>query len=126
MKNNKKPNRRIADLEKEISRLTNELIGAEQWNQVLQENIEDSEKQRVAYRRLLKYQTLVLIILNLLSRYTDANDMGRAIETNINRYYRGLTSDIMNIPGDDTIDNFENESFDDEEEHDTEPGEEEF
>lgn len=122
----KKPNRRIGDLEKEISRLTNELIGAEQWNQVLQENIEDSEKQRVAYRRLLKYQTLVLIILNLLSRYTDANDMGRAIETNINRYYRGLTSDIMNIPGDDTIDNFENESFDDEEEHDTEPGEEEF
>ena len=64
--------------------------------------------------------------MNLLSRYTDANDMGRAIETNINRYYRGLTSDIMNIPGDDTIDNFENESFDDEEEHDTEPGEEEF
>lgn len=60
MKNNKKPNRRIADLEKEISRLTNELIGAEQWNQVLQENIEDSEKQRVAYRRLLKYQTLVV------------------------------------------------------------------
>ncbi len=122
----KKPNRRIADLEKEISRLTNELIGAEQWNQVLQENYEDSEQQRVAYRRLLKYHTLVLIIMSLLSQYTDANDMGRAIEININRYYKGLTSDIMNIPGDDTIDNFEDESFDDDEEYGTEPGEEEL
>ena len=35
--------------------------------------------------------------------------MGRVIRANINRYYKGLTSDLMNIPGDDMIDNLDEE-----------------
>jgi uncharacterized protein (DUF952 family) len=36
--------------------------------------------------------------MNLLGGYTDSNEIGRAIQCNINRYYKGLTDDLMIIP----------------------------
>ena len=41
--------------------------------------------------------------------------MGEAIETCINTYYKELTAALMNIPGDDSIDNFEDNEFGNEE-----------
>ena len=109
--------KRTTDLEKEISRLTNELIGAEQWNQVLQENCEEAEKQRRNYRELLKYHTLILIIFNLLCNYTHSSDIGKAIQININKYYKGLTDSIMALPTyDDDYDDTD-EEYEDEEEY---------
>ena len=97
-KNNKKSNNRIADLEQEISRLTNEIIGEKQWNQILQDNCDEAEKQRRNYRELLKYHTLIMIIFNLLHNYTHSSDIGKAIQINVNKYYKGLAESIMALP----------------------------
>lgn len=108
--NNKKPRHsRIDKLEAQKKRLTHQLNACYQMNEILSDNLDDIEKQRVACRRLLKYHTLVLIIMNLVCQYTESNDIGRVIRANINRYYKGLTSDLMNIPGDDMIDNLDEE-----------------
>ena len=102
-------------LRQDIQRLTDELAASERLTDYYADSYESAEKQRIACRRLLKYHSMVMILLNLVSRYTSCNDMGMAIQTNINRYYKGLTESIMSIPGDDSIDNFEDNEFEDEE-----------
>lgn len=106
-------------LRQDIQRLTDELAASERLTDYAN-CYESAEKQRIACRRLLKYHTMVMILLNLVSRYTSCNDMGMAIQSNINRYYKGLTESIMSIPGDDSIDNFEDNEFEDEEDEDGE------
>ena len=106
----------IKQLQQDIQRLTDELAASERLNDYYADSYESAEKQRIACRRLLKYHTMVMILLNLVSRYTSCNDMGMAIQTNINKYYKGLTESIMSIPGDDSIDNeFEDDEYDEEE-----------
>lgn len=107
-------------LRQDIQRLTDELAASERLTDYYANCYESAEKQRIACRRLLKYHTMVMILLNLVSRYTSCNDMGMAIQSNINRYYKGLTESIMSIPGDDSIDNFEDNEFEDEEDEDGE------
>jgi hypothetical protein len=110
----------IKQLQQDIQRLTDELAASERLTDYYANCYESAEKQRIACRRLLKYHTMVMILLNLVSRYTSCNDMGMAIQTNINKYYKGLTESIMSIPGDDSIDN----EFEDDDEEDKD-GEEE-
>ena len=117
MKRNNKPNR-IADLKEEISRLTIELNAEKQWSQILKDNCEEAEKQRRNYRELLKYHSLVLIILNLLGNYTDATDIGKAIQININKYYKGLTDSLMALPTYEDYYDDTDEEYEDEEEFD--------
>ena len=105
----------IKQLQQDIQRLTDELAASERLTDYYADSYESAEKQRIACRRLLKYHSMVMILLNLVSRYTSCNDMGMATQTNINRYYKGLTESIMSIPGDDSIDNFEDNEFEDEE-----------
>ena len=107
----------IKQLQQDIQRLSDELVASERLTDYYADSYESAEKQRIACRRLLKYHTMVIILLNLVSRYTSCNDMGMAIQTNINKYYKGLTESIMSIPGDDSIDNeFEDEEYNDDEE----------
>ena len=110
----------IKQLQQDIQRLSDELIASERLTDYYANSYESAEKQRIACRRLLKYHTMVMILLNLVSRYTSDNDMGIAFQTNINKYYKGLTESIMSIPGDDSIDNFEDNEFGDEEDEDGE------
>jgi hypothetical protein len=117
MKRNNKPNR-TTDLEKEISRLTIELTAEKKWSQILKQNCEEADKLCRNHRKLLKYHSLVLIILNLLSSYTDRTDIGKAIQININKYYKGLTHALMTLPiYDDNYDDTD-EEFEDEEDSD--------
>lgn len=113
-KNNSTADMQINQLQQDIKRLTDELAASERLTDYYANCYESAEKQRIACRRLLKYHTMVMILLNLVSRYTACNDLGTAIQTNINRYYKGLTESIMSIPGDDSIDNFEDNEFEDE------------
>ena len=103
----------IKQLQQDIQRLSDELIASERLTDYYANSYESAEKQRIAGRRLLKYHSMVMILLNLVSRYTACNDLGTAIQTNINKYYKGLTESIMSIPGDDSIDNFEDNEFED-------------
>ena len=101
-------NKKIKELEQEIKKLKQSLDVCIDLNEGL-------DKERTSYRRIIKYHTLVLIIMNLVSRYTSCNDMGAVIERCINGYYKELTAALMNIPGDDSIDNFEDNEFGNEE-----------
>lgn len=115
--NNISADNQIKQLQQDIQRLSDELVASERLTDYYADSYESAEKQRIACRRLLKYHTMVIILLNLVSRYTSCNDMGMAIQTNINKYYKGLTESIMSIPGDDSIDNeFEDEEYNDDEE----------
>ena len=97
----------IKQLQQDIKRLSDELAATEKLADYYTDRYESSEK-------LMKFHSLVLVIMSLVYQYTDADDMGRAIRTNINRYYKGLTADLMNIPGDDTASLYDNEFEDDE------------
>jgi hypothetical protein len=97
----------IKQLQQDIKRLSDELAATEKLADYYADRYESSEK-------LMKFHSLVLVIMSLVYQYTDADDMGRAIRTNINRYYKGLTADLMNIPGDDTASLYDNEFEDDE------------
>ena len=112
-KNTTTADMQVKHLQDDIKRLSDELAASERLTDYYYDSYESSKK-------LIKYQTLVLIIMGLVYQYTDADDMGRAIRTNINRYYKGLTEDIMNMPGNDTscfYDNeFEDNVYDDDEE----------
>ena len=127
-KNTTSADNQIKQLQQDIQRLTDELAASERLTDYYADSYESAEKQRIACRRLLKYHTMVMILLNLVSRYTSCNDMGMAIQSNINRYYKGLTESIMSIPGDDSIDNFEDNEFEDEEynEEEDEDGEDDL
>ena len=106
-KNNTTADMQINQLQQDIKRLSDELAASERLTDYYCDSYESC-------RKLMKYHTLVLIIMNLVYQYTDADDMGRAIRTNINRYYKGLTEDLMNMPGNDTTCLYDNEFDDDE------------
>lgn len=108
MKKNSTADMQVKHLQEDIKRLSDELAATERLTDYYADSYESAKK-------LMKYHTLVLVILNMVYQYTDADDMGRAIRTNINRYYKGLTSDLMNIAGEVSIDNFEDNEFEDEE-----------
>ena len=115
-KNNTTADMQINQLQQDIKRLSDELAASERLTDYYCDSYESSKK-------LMKYQALVLVIMSMVYQYTDADDMGRAIRMNINRYYKGLTSDLMNIPSDDTeslYDNvFEDEEYTEEEEEES-------
>lgn len=115
MKKNSTADMQVKHLQEDIKRLSGELAATEKLTDYYADSFHNAEKQRIACRRLIKYHTMVMVLMNLVSRYTACNDQGRAIEANINKYYKGLTEDLMNIPGDDSIDNFEDYEFNDEE-----------
>jgi len=104
----------IKQLQKDIKRLSDELTASERLTDYYANGYESAEKQRIACRRLIKYHTMVMVLMNLVSRYTACNDLGTAIQTNINKYYKGLTEDIMSIPSEDTERLYDNEFDDDE------------
>lgn len=115
-KNTTTADMQVNHLQNDIKRLSDELAASERLTDYYCDSYESCKK-------LMRYHSLVLVILNLVYQYTDADDMGRAIRTNINRYYKGLTSDLMNIPSDDTeslYDNvFEDEEYTEEEEEES-------
>ena len=106
-KNTTTADMQVKHLQDDIKRLSDELAASERLTDYYCDSYESSKK-------LMKYQALVLVIMSMVYQYTDADDMGRAIRTNINRYYKGLTADLMNIPGDDTASLYDNEFEDDE------------
>ncbi len=119
-KNTSTADMQVKHLQEDIKRLSDELAASERLTDYYADSFHNAEKQRIGLRRLLKYHTMVMVLMNLVSRYTDNNDLGTAIQTNINQYYKGLTEKIMSIPGDDSIDNFIDNEFEDEEDEDGE------
>ena len=118
--NNTETNKRIKELEKEIQNLNAALGYSQNMTEIMSHNYDQANSERINYRRIIKYHSLLMVLANLLTQNDGGTDIDRILKQNLMDFYRAMTKDLMNITED------EDESFDDEEEYDTEPGEEEF
>lgn len=117
---NTETNKKIAELEKEIDNLNTALGYAQNMTEIMSRNFDQANSERINYRRIIRYHSLLMVLANLLCQNDGNTDINRILKQNLMDFYRAMTKDLMNIAED------ENETFDDEEEYDTESGEEEF
>ena len=121
---------KIKELENEIKFLNKSLDFSRIMNRNLEHNYDKVNNERINYRRLIKYHTLLLILMNLLTTSSGNTDIDKIVKRNILEYYRAMNLDFMELPNDnDVTDNEfddEPERFDDRESDDLWTGEEEF
>lgn len=105
---------KIKELEEEIKFLNKSLNYSAHLNNILQNRFDVAEKQRINYRKVIRYHSLLLIVMSLLSQTNGETDIDKLIKRNIMDFYSALSKDLMEIPNDDNeiIDN----EFEDEEE----------
>ena len=105
---------KIKELEEEIKFLNKSLNYSAHLNNILQNRFDVVYKERINYRRIIKYHSLLLIVMSLLSQTNGETDIDKLIKRNIMDFYSALSKDLMEIPNDDNeiIDN----EFEDEEE----------
>lgn len=110
----KHADRKIKELEEEIKFLNKSLNYSAHLNNILQNRFDVAEKQRINYRKVIRYHSLLLIVMSLLSQTNGETDIDKLIKRNIMDFYSALSKDLMEIPNDDNeiIDN----EFEDEEE----------
>lgn len=120
--------KRIRELEEEIKGLNKALDYSHNLNEVLSNNYDELEKERINYRRLIKYHTLLLILMNLLTTASGNTDIDRIVKRNIQEYYRSINTDLMQIQTNDEDEEFEDdeEGYNASESDDIWAGEDEF
>ena len=121
--------KKIKELEEKIKFLNKSLDYSAQLNLTLQNNYDEVEKQRVNYRRIIKYHSLLLIVMSLLSQTKENTDIDKLIKRNIMDFYSAMSKDMMEIPNDDndvTDNEFDDETEEYNESDDIWDGEEEF
>lgn len=123
--------KKIKELEEKIKFLNKSLDYSAQLNLTLQNNYDEVEKQRVNYRRIIKYHSLLLIVMSLLCQTNGNTDIDKLIKRNIMDFYSAMSKDMMEIPNDDndvTDNEFddETEGFDESESDDLWDAKEEF
>ena len=127
----KHADRKIKELEQEIKFLNKSLNYSAHLNNILQNRFDVAEKQRINYRRIIKYHSLLLIVMSLLCQTNGNTDIDKLIKRNIMDFYSAMCKDLMEIPNDDNeiIDNeFEDEAerYDEGKSTDLWDGEEEY
>lgn len=116
---------KIKELEEEIKFLNKSLDYSAHLNKTLQKKFDDVYKERINYRRLIKYHSLLLILTSLLSQTKGDTDIDKLIKRNIMDFYSSISKDMMEIPNDDNEKN-DDEIDDESESDDIWDGEEEF
>ena len=114
--------KKIKELEDEIKLLNKSLDYSHNMNQLLRESYNDADKKIAVYRKIIKYHTLLLVVMNLLCNTKENDDVTSIIKSNILEYYKKINLDMMNIPTNDD----EEEGYDESESSDLWNGEEEF
>ena len=107
----KHADRKIKELEQEIKFLNKSLDFSRIMNKNLENNYDKVNKQRINYRRIIKYHTLLLILMNLLTTSSGNTDIDKIVKRNIMEYYRAMNLDFMELPNDNDVTDNE---FDDE------------
>ena len=107
--NNTETNKKIAELEKEIDNLNTALGYSQNMTEIMSHNFDQANKERINYRRIIKYHSLLMVLANLLSQSDGNTDIDRILKQNLMDFYKGMTKDLMEISDDN------DESFDDEE-----------
>ena len=75
---------------------------------------DDLQKERVSYRGIIKYLTILMLLINLIHSNSGNTDIGRVLKRNIQEFYKSLNTDLMKIPTDHN-ETIENEFVDEEE-----------
>ena len=114
--------KKIKELEDEIMLLNKSLDYSHNMNQLLRESYNDADKKIAVYRKIIKYHTLLLVVMNLLCNTKENDDVTSIIKNNILEYYKKINLDMMNIPTNDD----EEEGYDESESSDLWNGEEEY
>ena len=127
----KHADRKIKELEQEIQFLNKSLNYSAHLNNILQNRFDVAEKQRINYRKVIRYHSLLLIVMSLLSQTNGETDIDKLIKRNIMDFYSALSKDLMEIPNDDNeiIDdefNDETKGYNESESNDLWTGEEEY
>ena len=113
--------KKIAELMQEIKSLNTELDYCRNMNEILRANYDQVNIERINYRRIIKYHSLLMVLANLLTQSDAKTDIDRILKQNIMNFYKAMTNDLMTITED------EDEEFDEEEyEEDAESREDEF
>ena len=124
--NHRHNNKKIWKLKKKIKELKQAVdISLDLYEFQKRNNIK-LDKERRNFRKIIKYHTLLLVIMSLLYSADGNDDITRIIRGNIMEYYKRINQDMMGIPIE-----FEDEEFGEEQEIDSEDdnieiGEEEF
>jgi len=124
--NHRHNNKKIWKLKKKIKELKQAVdISLDLYEFQKRNNIK-LDKERRNTRKIIKYHTLLLVIMSLLYSADGYDDITRIIRSNIMEYYKRINQDMMGIPIE-----FEDEEFEEEQEIDSEDdnieiGEEEF
>ena len=82
--------KKIKELENEIKFLNKSLDFSRIMNKNLENNYDEVNKQRINYRRIIKYHTLLLILMNLLTTSSGNTDIDKIVKRNI--------MDVLNAP----------------------------
>lgn len=107
-------NKKIKQLEDKIKILNKSRDFLAQINETLHNNYDEADRQRINYRKIIKYLTLLFVVMNLLCDTEGYDDITRIIKRNIMDYYKKINMDLMEIKIQD------DEEFDDEEDSDGE------
>ena len=108
--NHRHTNKKIKELKQEIKRLKQSLDISIDLYEVLQQNNNKLGRERNNYRRIIKYHTMLMLLMNLIINNDSGDtDIDRILKRNIQEYYRSMNNDLMQIPTDDE----EEREFDD-------------
>lgn len=109
--------KKIRELKQEIEMLKQSIdISLELYN--------DLKMERVSYRRLIKYNTVLMLLMNLITSNSGDTDIGRVLKRNIHEFYISMNNDLMNIPNDDN--EYEDKGYDEREGYDIWDAQDEF
>lgn len=104
--------RKVRELENEIKFINKSLDFSARVNKLLQKNYDEADKERINYRRIIKYSTMLMLLMNLITSNSGDTDVDKIFNRNINEFYKAMNNDLMQIPTND------NDEFEDKEGYD--------
>ena len=115
MKRHKHTNQKIAELESEIKNLNESLDSSSIMIEIMNQHFDKVFKEKNDYRRLIKYHSLLLIIMGLIAQSEGKTDIDMMVKRHIQEYYRALAEDLVDVEEED---NEDEDEYDDSEEFD--------
>lgn len=109
MNNNKHTNKKIVELE-------NALDGSTRMIELLRTRTEEMYEEKTNYRRLLRYHSLLLMLMALIAKSSGTTDIDIIVKQNILEYYKAMVKDLMDVKDESNEDEYE---YDDCEEFDS-------
>lgn len=111
----KHTNQKIAELENEIKNLNESLDNSSSMIEIMNQHFDKVFKEKNDYKKLLKYHSLLLILMSIITQSDSKTDIDMMVKRNIQEYFRSLAEDLADVAEEDNEDEDEDE-YDDWEE----------